>query len=122
MRAVDLVGLPGFAWRAGMRDTSGLRVVRMDGAVPIWATEDGRRLDGERLGGHLPDLDDGATGGCLLAMLTALGEVFIHGAIGGDEPCLVRAYPFAGGGPIYGQGPTLGRACALALVAIGRCA
>lgn len=117
-----LVGLPGWRWRAGMRwicpdptewhrewDLTVGRVLGDEGILgPIGAPV-----------GALPDLDDEATGGCLLAMVLALDPgasveslgrepvIYVDTGDDSDTPC---------------AGSTLARACAAALVAVGRCA
>lgn len=109
-----------------MRDTDGRRVSweHEHAGRCVGGIRDGdsriRPANNARLADSLPDLSDPATGGILLAMLDA--------ATGHD----MHAVPlYAGGwqvsvtdGPAAGEhaGPSLGEACARALIAIGRVA
>jgi len=111
--------LPGWRWSRGMIDATGRVILRVDpdGRPVEWA------VPSVRVGRHLvadwpawpnaaqPDLDDRATGGCLLAMLGdhsaasyAVGVWMASAAI-----------PFASG-----QGTSLGRACFAVALALGR--
>jgi hypothetical protein len=116
------VSLPGWRWMPGMRavdETGGDTPGRVFDSIGLVVFEDqDRDLTEERVYLHdVPDPDDPATAGCLLAMLEGAGP---------------RPYRRPGGLWVVATGPgfalepdslqprTLGRACIAAAEAIGR--
>ena len=113
------VSLPGWRWMPGMLDTAGDRlgeVTLHDGVravtAPPWWTYGWRE--------RLPDPDDPATAGCLLALLGA--EVVVYAPRGLDDfdPDWVINYRVDTHTTITGRGLSLGRACIAAAEALGR--
>ena len=104
-----LVALPGWRWAEGMRSDTGWRV--------SWEDAAGHGV----VQGHLPDLAYPAPGRCVHAMLCA--TVRYTDAFKNSDPTGVWFEVYYGEEVTpqgYESGPTLGEACASALVAIGR--
>lgn len=95
--AVLLVQHPNFAWRDGMRDRKGVRVVDAD----LWATD------------SVPDLDDPATAGVLVAMLTETGRLTDIVVVGTEWAVAVDL-----DGPYGLAGSSMGEAAAWALLQV----
>lgn len=103
---------PGWWWRV-------LRVT--DGAPTVWTFEDSEIRDVEDGDAWPADVvpcleGDDATAGVLLARLASVALPVVHTPAERGEPWVVRL----GGdyGPEFHTGPTLGHACAAALVAL----
>lgn len=118
--ARDLVALPGWSWPLGMVavDRDGARwVVYAIAGYPIGVSLYDRRARPETTAittGSIPDLHHPATAGVLLAMLAATGRLTCVYPPGVDNDWRVDLrYQQAA------TGPTLGVACARALVALG---
>jgi hypothetical protein len=92
------VSLPGWRWMPGML------------ALPPKA--DRCQRDGQVMSGRLPDPDDPATAGCLLALLGPGVRVWMDGADG--------LWTVEVGGVRASMHLTLGRACIAAAEALGR--
>lgn len=104
-----LVAAPWWAERAGMRmvglDGTAVRICdEHDADAPTWAEAD-----------DVPDLDDPATVGVLLAMLLLLGRAWVDSANGSVT---VEVWPVGVDPEIGATGPTLGVAVARALLAV----
>lgn len=129
-----LVALPGWRWVPGMLAVYPGREHYGEARLSWTVTENDERA--EYMGhdyagsfptwgwpspgsGWLPDLDDPATAGCLLAMVLALDPSASIESLG-REPVLYVDVGDDTDTPC--SGPTLGEACARALVALGRCA
>ncbi len=131
-----VVGLPGFAITSGMLFTDGVAVayrVHHDGhGLTMVPNIPGVRPSLPRSSeawiahcldaGMAPVLADDATGGCLLAMLGEhlACDVDVHTGIGHRHPGRVFRLRIAGRWE-RDVCPSLGHACAAALVALGRC-
>lgn len=120
-------------WAAGMLGASGIRYDALDDrGRPYRAEGRGRRDEyGEPAECHVygprddvPDLDDPATAGVLLARLKSMGAfvALTYGVnVDGEPVSHLRVWPDGAGllsTPLEFDGPTLGRACAAALVAL----
>ena len=109
------VSLPGWRWVRGMHDADARTFIEYADcgeAQWLWAADDGcEHLPVE---GRLPDPDDPATAGCLLALLSADGR----------PVSATRMTPLSVTVWRHGLGthtaPTLGRACIAAAAALGR--
>ena len=113
------VSLPGWRWMPGMRTNFKARSIGDD----LWLDHDDLRgsviyADPEE--GEVPDPDDPATAGCLLALLGA--EVVVYAPRGLDDfdPDWVINYRVDTHTTITGRGLSLGRACIAAAAALGR--
>ena len=112
------VSLPGWRWMPGMLDTEGDRwggVTLHDGAREVLRAVTAPKQYAYEWRDRLPDPDDPATTGCLLALLAPRGVYIV--------PCdqrkgWWRAIIPAGAWPE--SAPTLGRACIAAAEALGR--
>ena len=121
--AATAVGLPGWRWREGVATLGGGRVTWVDShelmdvdTLELVAVPGGVPFDGEqRLRTPLPDVDDAATAGCLLAML-GRRVVQMHPARTGWVVALART---EGDGLLHCTEATLGRALVAAASALG---
>lgn len=113
----ELVATPGWMWMSGMRTTDGLYILALvDGTeMLVWDEE---RPEWETwhhdptAEGDLPDLDDPATGGILLDWLGP-GWTVYRTTTAWTCRETEGQYPYAA------TEPSLGRACAQAMVARG---
>ena len=104
------VSLPGWRWTSGMHDTEGRTYVGCGEWVEVEGCA-GLSITAGR-DDPLPDPDDPATAGCLLALL---GDRLLGVFRRGDE-WIVRINGYAADH----AGSTLGRACIAAAVLLGR--
>ena len=116
------VSIPGWRWIRGMHDTDARTFIEYADcgeAQWLWAADDGcEHLPVE---GRLPDPDDPATAGCLLALMGPVVNVIVR-----ESTTVVRILPDdpppdeLKGESTRGSGATLGRACIAAAAALGR--
>ena len=113
------VSLPGWRWMPGMRwllpaHATEPRAGRVyDETQAAWWNDPRSDVEGD----SVPDPDDPATAGCLLALLGRPVEVRLYSDVG------VTRYPRVGcrlSEGKHGRGLTLGRACIAAAEALGR--
>lgn len=116
--AERLVNSSRWCWMPGMRTINGRRLAVVFGksrtAAVLCDLRDDANSDTEELQGELPDLNDPATGGCLLDLLgasrwmvqTSIVGFKVYADKGGDDWTLLAA------------ANTLGEACAYALLSL----
>ena len=121
--AKKLTALPGFRWEVGMLVQQASGFAMRCTSAPT-GDESAWGYNGESFGqpigqeGDVPDLADNATGGVLLGWLAAMG-------MQPTADCDASSWDVGAGKPTEwrwsGNAPTLGEACAAALIALGRC-
>lgn len=128
--ASRLAACPEWRWAEGMRDADGRLVVEVDSdgvpcswvegyrmvlayGTPGWAADQWRTA--------APSLSHDATAGCLLAMLWVADPMSLWSVERHARHVVVFDSPEHAAQRCF-EAPSLGEACAAALVAIGRCA
>jgi hypothetical protein len=115
------VSLPGWRWMPGMLTEDGrVREVEYDDGQELVYV--GARHRHEPLGRPLPDLDDPATAGCLLALLGGQVSARRRGQWVVEWRGMAPLAPGLGSvsRSVVGTGSTLGRACIAAAETLGR--
>lgn len=120
--AAVAVGLPGWRWREGIATLNGGRVTWVDGepqvdpdTLELVTPPEGVPYDGDHYLRHpLPDVDDAATAGVLLAMLGRRVVQLFPSRTGWTVQVAD-----AEGGTLHCTGATLGRALVVAAGALG---
>jgi len=111
------VACKGWRWMPGMRTISGRRLAVVFGesrtAAVLCDLRDDANSDTEELQGELPDLNDPATGGCLLELL-GTSRWMVQTSIVGFKVYTDKKGDWA----LLAVATTLGEACAYALLSL----